>query len=301
MRFSSSWATLIMILVHFSLSISSMIFRIPLRRIAGGYRIWPEYRLHSIVFACRSLATMLLTWVEMRYGLEPMYSMNIVIVLATCISADLGSASVGPPGSSGRSSTIRDLEAGPATHFFFSAMQFHATAGCLLGIRRFSNQFVYVWIVQFNAFLMTVRRKNLAPQELLVTIYGLMLIFGLLVASYEHHRVGMLFVVNTLGNVAGLLRIGLGVPKYAMWMIMALLTQFARSTVEQGTPLAVIWPYTWLVSFVTLIGLGLHKIMSKRKQESKAEPEKTTGEKIEAKSSETAKLPSEKMMMMMAG
>ena len=27
-------------------------------------------------------------------------------------------------------------------------MQFHATTGCLIGVRRFSTQFIYVWIVQ---------------------------------------------------------------------------------------------------------------------------------------------------------
>jgi len=41
-----------------------MIFKIPLKRIASGYRIWPEYRLHSIFFALRSLSMMLLIWLS---------------------------------------------------------------------------------------------------------------------------------------------------------------------------------------------------------------------------------------------
>ena len=89
------------------------------------------------------------------------------------------------------------------THFFFSAMQFHATMGCMLGTRRFSTQFIYVWIIQFNAFLMTIRRKNLAPHSALVTIYGLMLVFGFVIASYEAQRYGAFLMVNALGNFAG--------------------------------------------------------------------------------------------------
>ena len=36
------------------------------------------------------------------------------------------------------------------------------------------------------------------------------------VASYEAHRVGCFLMVNTLGNLAGVLRIGFGMPKYPM-------------------------------------------------------------------------------------
>ena len=183
MGFATTPGTLLAICVHTSLSVSSLIFRIPHARIKSGYRIWPEYRIHSIVFACRSLAGMLVTWLEMKLGREPNYLLNFAIVLLTITAADLGSMAQGKPGTAGRSSTIRDLDAGPAAHFFFSAMQFHATMGCMLGIRRYSTQFLYVFIIQFNAFLMTMRRKNLAPHTFLVTTYGLMLVFGYAVSA----------------------------------------------------------------------------------------------------------------------
>ena len=62
--------------------------------------------------------------------------------------ADFGSWWVGP---AGRSSTIQDLDAPPFMRFFFSVMQFHATTGCLLGVRRFATQFFYVWIIRARA------------------------------------------------------------------------------------------------------------------------------------------------------
>lgn len=43
------------ILVHLTLSASSLIFHIPQNRIRSAPMIWPEFRLHSILFAYRSL------------------------------------------------------------------------------------------------------------------------------------------------------------------------------------------------------------------------------------------------------
>lgn len=262
MKFTSSNGTFVMILVHALLSTSSLIFKIPARRINGGYRIWPEYRLHSIVFACRSLATMLVTWFEMRHGLEPIYALNVVIVMATLAAADFSSRSQG----SSRSNSIRDLKANPLTQFFFSAMQFHATMGCLLAIRRFSTQFIYVWIIQLNAFLMTLQRKNLAPQGVLVTCYGFMLVFGFCVASYEHHRVGMFALVNALGNLAAVLRLGCGMPKYLLWLLMGAITHWARSTLDPSSSFAGMWPCAYGASTIMLLGVGARKVIAKSKQ-----------------------------------
>jgi len=266
MAFGADGGTALTIAMHTLLSVSSLIFKIPFKRIAGGYRIWPEYRLHSIIFACRSLAGMALTWYELRHGAEANYWANMAIVVGTLAAADLASWSVGE---AGRSSTIRDLEAGPATHFFFSAMQFYATMGCMLGIRRFSVQFLYVFIIQFNAFLMTIRRKNLLPHGVLVTTYGAMLAFGFVVASYEHHRLGMVCMINALSNVAAVARIGFGVPKYALWLGMGLATQYARASVVDGAPFAAHWPALYAGSTLALLAVGYRKV-SKKQQQAKA-------------------------------
>ena len=229
MGFRVSKQTLACIAAHTALSTSSLIFKIPLKRIASGYRIWPEYRLHSIVFALRSLAMMLVIWVEGHFGLEPNHHLNGLVALGTIALADTASWWVGP---NGRSSTIQDLEAPPAMRYFFSVMQFHATMGVMLGVRRFSTQFIYVWIIQLNAFLMTLRRKNLAGHGALVWTYGAMLVFGFVVCSYESHTIGAFVMVNTLANTASVLRLGFRTPKYLLWSGMAVLTHFARKTIE---------------------------------------------------------------------
>jgi hypothetical protein len=119
--------------LHLMLNASSLAFRIPPRRIDSGYRIWPEYRLHSLVFLTRSLATMALTWYEYTFDLPPNYWMNLAIVLATMVSADLASSWCG-----NHSGFSRQLQVPNGVKYFFSVMQLSATAGCLYGMRRYS-------------------------------------------------------------------------------------------------------------------------------------------------------------------
>ncbi|CAB9518571.1 unknown protein [Seminavis robusta] len=52
--------TLVTLILHFSLHLSSFAFSIPAKRIAststGGWRIWPEYRLHAAIFCLSQLS-----------------------------------------------------------------------------------------------------------------------------------------------------------------------------------------------------------------------------------------------------
>ncbi|KAL1526180.1 hypothetical protein AB1Y20_014908 [Prymnesium parvum] len=273
MWFSASWTTAATLGMHAVLSLSSLIFKIPKKRIVEGSRIWPEYRLHSIIFACRSLACMALLWVEQRNEWAPLYWGNAAIVMSTLIAADVASWSVGE---ASRSSTIRDLDAPPALQFFFSVMQFHATAGCLVGVRRYSTQFVYVWIIQFTAFLMTLRRKNLAPHRPLVRIYGVMLTFGFVIATLDALSANSWAFVNTVANTAAIGRLGCRIDKYVLWLIMAAFCSFARQTVVPGNPLghlAQLWPYTWALSVVGVLLMGkrrLSEVAAKEKAAGKA-------------------------------
>jgi len=260
MGFDSSYQSLLLMGVHASLSLSSMIFKIPKKRIVEGSRIWPEYRLHSIIFACRSLACMMLIWSEQRFGRSPAYEANVAIIFATIIAADIATWSVGE---ASRSSTIQDLDAPPWLRFFFSVMQFHATAGCLLGIRRYSTQFMYVWIIQFTAFLMTLRRKNLAPHNALVRVYGIMLSLGFVIATNDALSANSWALQQTLSNTAAIGRLGCRLNKYVLWAAMSVLCWFGRKSV-MGDPsfahLAPVWPYTWALSVVGILVVGKAKL-----------------------------------------
>ena len=264
MGFTSSIETLVSILLHMTLSVSSMIFKIPAKRTLTHYRIWPEYRLHSIVFAWRSLLTMLVTWVEGRLGLDPMYPLNTLVVLLCFTASDYATYSVGEAASK----SIRDLNVPPFVQFAFSWIQFHGTFGCILALRRYSTLFVYVWIIQLNAFLMTIQRKNLLSSGPLQGIYGFMLAFGYSVVSYEmlHYGWPLFLAANAIANVAAILRMSgswLGGKKYLMWTIIGVFTHYTRETFMQTDS-----PYygAWLAAFVATTGavgfLGYHKISS---------------------------------------
>jgi len=167
-------STIPTLLIHLFLNVSAFEFRIPSRHIDSGHRIWPEYRFHSLVFMCRSLATMLVTHVKRHAApsspLPPQYLWNAVIVMTTMAAADAdaGSWYFGET----QSGFSRQLRVPNAARYFFSAMQMYATSGCLYGMRRQSIQFIFVLIIQGNAFLITLRRKNLAGHVTLVALYG---------------------------------------------------------------------------------------------------------------------------------
>jgi len=182
MGFGPGISTPLSIGLHTLLSFSSLLFSIAGKRVKRGSMIWSEYRLHSIIFAVRSLLCMGSVWVQQQLSGEERMApiwfnvrwVNPMIVLASMGMANVASRMVPPSGSTKPvgGGTIRDLDAPPVVRFFFSYMQFHATAGCLVGLLRYSTQFYYVWIIQFTAFLLTLRRKNLASHTALVTLYG---------------------------------------------------------------------------------------------------------------------------------
>ena len=111
MGFDASLQTAGLFCMHAMLSLSSLVFRLPARRIKEGSRIWPEFRLHSIIFAMRAFSCLMLYWYERRNNVAPMYWVNVVIVFATLIAADVATHSV-PPIS--RSNTIRGLDTSAA-------------------------------------------------------------------------------------------------------------------------------------------------------------------------------------------
>lgn len=213
--------TLPTLILHAMLNLSSFEFKIPPKRISSGYRIWPEYRIHSLVFLMRSLTSMGLTWYESTYNLMPDYRWNLIIVLATMAAADFGSYTCDH-----RSGFARQLDVQPAVKYFFSVMQFGATSISLHGMRRFSLHFIFCMIIQCNAFLMTIRRKNLASHTLLVGLYGFMLITGFLFANIElmRHPFQHLLLIASCSALAASIRLGPRVAilkplqnKYILW------------------------------------------------------------------------------------
>ena len=257
------------LLLHLALNASSFEFKIPKQRITSGYRIWPEYRLHSLIFACRSLAFMALFWLERELGLEqPNHFWNLVIVLGTMAAAEYASQNQGKY----RSGFSRELDVSAGTRYFFSVAQLGATSMCLIGQRRYTMQFLMVTIIQGNAFLMTMRRKNLASHYLLIAIYGLTLAFGAFIMEPEYRRGAgdsgrnAARAVAFLSTIAAYLRTGPRLPllrhvqdnKFALWIcIYVFLDKVIRPHLDDPETPTTLW--LGRSTIPALIGLGVYK------------------------------------------
>jgi len=259
-NFGPYTGTLFFIGHHFLLNASSFIFDIPARRMKGGFRIWPEYRIHSLVFATRSLAGMLLIWFEQIWKVEkPYYLCNVAIVLLTCAAADYGSSLQKYP-----SPTVR------GTHYpsrcallFASQQQFIATAFSLIGIRRYTQHLTFLTIIQINAFLMTLQRKNLASPFLLGNCYGALLLGGIIVGIIDDQYSQILWPAVTVGNVAILLRLGpLHVNKYVVWTMLGGILHIIRVTDYVEVENNLFWAATLATTFVsvTIMNLWMNRL-----------------------------------------
>ena len=258
-NFGPSYGTLLFILHHWFLNVSSFVFKIPQRRIRdGGFRIWPEYRIHSLVFASRSLACMLLVWFEQKTNtVEPLYIMDLLIVLGTMAAADYGSNLQGE----NRSNSIRGTRYGdPYGQWWASECQFSLTAACLIGMRRYSVHLGALMIIQCNSFLMTLRRKNVASHEVLTATYGVLLLLGLLVAVLDDDYNDCMLPAGTYGNIAVLFRMGpLHLNKYALWTMLFLSLQLIRSSTGSPVLNNRFWVYAFVFTKMCTLGLGLKK------------------------------------------
>lgn len=267
-NFGPNIGTLVFIFHHLFLNVSSFVFKIPQRRIRdGGYRIWPEFRIHSLVFASRGLAFMLLIWYEQTMRVEkPYYFMDLAIVVMTMLGADYGSWLQGVL----RSNTIRGTSySDPYGTWWASEMQLGLTGLCLIGMRRYSVHLGAVMIVQCNSFLMTLRRKNVASHEVLTAIYGALLLAGLLIAVVDGDYNDCLLAGGTFGSIAVLLRMGpLHLNKYVLWTMLFCIICAVRHYTGAEIKDNRFWAGAYIVTKACGTALGLKK----RKETMKMQP-----------------------------
>ncbi|CAB9505003.1 expressed unknown protein [Seminavis robusta] len=255
-NFGPNHGTLVFLVHHFLLHVSSFIFALPKRRILSGYRIWPEARLHAMVFTCRSFAFMLLFFYEDTYRTPhhkpPLHWMNLVIILCTHASADAVSNLQEYP-----SRTIRDLQFPALWKWFFSTVQFVATGVCLVGARRYNPHLNFIFVIQFNAFLMTLRRRDVASHTVLVYAYAIILIVGVAITIADDMNSHLMHSSACLGIAAAMLRLNLGVNKFVLWTGMS----FAVHQLRQADLLksTAYWAVAHALSWAGAMALGYYK------------------------------------------
>lgn len=121
-------------------------------------------------------------------------------------------------------------------------MQIYLTAGCLVGYRRYTMHLVALFVIQLNAFLMTLRRKNVASHAVLVGIYVLLLLFAFVVVGMDDGHTHRVAAPATFGGAATILRLGpLHVNKYLMWTGLGLAWWYIRTSTSLGLYNTLFW------------------------------------------------------------
>lgn len=162
--------------IHAALSLSSLIFHIPAVRNKNAPMIYPEYRLHSILFAVRSCACFFLTW----------HRFSILYRFAVCYLTMIGADTVtwiynNPNDKNGpKSTTMRnmpfDSRLGEEDQRKITLMQSSQQIGATLYmLGDLETCFSPMFAIQLAALLMTLVRKSIIDSTAWHIIYNLSL------------------------------------------------------------------------------------------------------------------------------
>lgn len=216
---------LFFISLHGILSLSSMIFHIPKIRNKSSPMIYPEFRLHSICFALRSVCCCYSFYFNM-----PIYY-NIGICFTTMIAADIithYNKSETTMRSMPFSNNILENEKNEIVQMQ-SNMQMYATLFMVLNI---NTAFSPMFAIQLAAFLMTLVRKNIIDSTTWHGIYNISLwmntfLFLTLLPSD-------LLQINNCNFIFKKLRFANNVNKYVAWSIVFIFYLYTKNEINNN-------------------------------------------------------------------
>ena len=212
---TSAWTPFWMVL-HALLHVSSFQFKIPAKRNRTYNIIWPEVRLHSMIFAYRSIIAVMLTW----FGGYWNHALRGPLVIGTIFAADAVTDKFGqdttmrgnpyPVGTSQTFITWHNL--------FYSASQFGATMGIMF--RGADSAFLALLPIQTAPFFMTLVKKGILTQGEWHVLYTLTLLTNWIHALTGKGTDGntvSTFVYMSTFFVATAARLKWRVNKYTIW------------------------------------------------------------------------------------
>lgn len=212
---TSPWTPYWMV-IHTFLHVSSFQFRLPSKRNRTYNIIWPEFRLHSMIFAYRSIISVLLMWMGGYWN----HALRGPLVLGTMVAADAVSKW------HAQDTTMRanPYPTGTSQEFilwhnrFYSVSQFGATMGIMF--RGVDSAFLALLPIQTAPFLMTLVKKGILNQAEWHILYTVALLTNWIHALFGQGNDG-----NTVSTVAyqAILwsavaaRLRYRINKYAIW------------------------------------------------------------------------------------
>ena len=205
---------MLLICIHGLLSLSSLIFHIPAIRNRMSPMIYPEFRLHSIVFAIRSVLCCLTNYYIVNYTLL----IKIAICFLTNVLADITTNHYKATTKTMRqmpfSETISPEKQREIT-LMHSNMQVGATLFMLVNTETaYSSMFA----IQLAAFLMTLVRKNIITANSWHLLYAMALWINIF--CYYSVTPSTVLSLILLYNFFKFLRFKLDYNKYISWSII---------------------------------------------------------------------------------
>jgi len=163
-----------LVLYHALLSGSSLVFHIPSTRNKGAPMIYPEYRLHSILFVMRSVVCYFLTY----YGISIEY--KFAACYLTMVLADAVTAAHQTHDNPSNTTTMRnmpfDKRIGEEEQQQIILMQSSQQIGATLYmLGNLDSCFSPMFAIQIAAFLMTMVRKSIIDSNMWHIVYNIAL------------------------------------------------------------------------------------------------------------------------------
>ena len=210
----------VMVIVHGLLSGSSLIFHIPSSRNRAAPMIYPEFRLHSIIFAMRSVVCFFITYYKLHlfYKFAACYSTMLLADGATYYISKKPSIKSVESGTTMRDmpfdSRISEAEQRDIT-LAQSANQIGAT---LYMFGNLDSCFSPLLAIQLAAFLMTLVRKSIISSNMWHISYNVSLWAGIFVfnsfpASFIVEMITSFYIFKTW-------RFGVRGNKYIGWTMV---------------------------------------------------------------------------------
>jgi hypothetical protein len=233
-----------LVAVHGLLSVSSLIFHIPRKRHAKLPMIYPEFRLHSIAFAMRSVVCCFLDF----YGLHRIYKM--LACLGTMLVADQITRIYAEAGDT----TMRAMPFADTTDDtakqqitkFHSNQQVTAT---LFMMWNMESAFSPMFAIQLAAFLMTMVRKSIIRPNTWHLVYSWSLMINIFIVPTLTMTQTLIIMFCTYGF--RYLRMKRRTNKYLGWILVFAFIYCADKPWINDTPTTRLLQYALIVIYLT--------------------------------------------------
>jgi hypothetical protein len=197
-------------LIHLGLSLSSFIFKVPIKRFLNKTIIWKELQLHNIIFTSRSIFIIYHSLYFTNNNIY-FYLTKLGIILSHHYLADIVSNKF----INNDFTTTRYIRGDYGNHVikkFYAISQIIATTNLLL-ITNPDSSFTIMFPIQLSAFLMTLVRKGIISNNLWHIFYTSSLILPFILFNKN--------IINNSNNIHLyslihiFLRLGIKTNKYS--------------------------------------------------------------------------------------